>query len=422
MDKKVEYTRLLPCLVVILCLCASVVYLATGNWEGLVILARLGGIVMGSISVLMMLYFIRPRRGAHYAYWNRYLLVFGTLLLGLIGVPFLVGYLSWPIKIFGVIFEKFFGPWVVCFPLAWVLWFKFVFLPSWGLWRLQARYPKMVETARRLKRPGLNYGYAWFMPLIIVQGKPYLLAGYGTRPMLPFMGIATLNAEGRFVTDETLVETMICCYKLAIVVLHSETSLFRAREIERLKGIRRWLRRRFPSLRANEAYFREAGRESYELWQRLAAFEQTADTILATQIERGMWLAGWARDHGLNKLTEISDEQLHEVERRLALFHESLAGCTGQVERVGADAATLQGSLAILADPLTSMNGEQIRLKHRRLLKALLKRLAEFHYEAAWRGPADDFRPLEEDWKAWRLCQELAGESDSREWTGFGGR
>ena len=80
---------------------------------------------------LALLNALRPRRGSHYVYWNRYIAVIGALLFGLGGVPFLVGYLSWWIKPLGRVFETFFGPWLVACPIVFLLWFKFIFMPSW---------------------------------------------------------------------------------------------------------------------------------------------------------------------------------------------------------------------------------------------------------------------------------------------------
>lgn len=415
--KKKGYETCLGWLTILLCLAVAIVCVATGNGDGLLVLAQLGSIIVGSISVLMMLYLIRPRRGVHYVYWNRYLLVFGALLLIIPAGGIIPGYLLLKFDLFDTdTFSRIWGTWLVVVVPGFFLWFKLFFLPAWGLWRLQLRYPKMVRSARRLKRPGLNYMHAWFAPLILVRGKPYLLAGYGQTNMPPFTSFSTLDEEGRFVTDETLVETMMRGYKLAIVVLHSETSLHNAREIERFKSTRRWMQKTFPRLHANEAYFREAGGEVYESWQHLAAFEQNVDTILATRVERGMWLAGWALDHGLNRLTEISEDQLHEVEARLAQFDAVLASCTGQTEGIRADAEALQGSLTILADPLTNMDGKRIPLQHRRTLKKLLKRLAEFcQLAAVWQQPADDFRPTESEWRTWQRSKEIAEISARRE-------
>ncbi len=338
----------------------------------------------------------RPRRGLHYVYWNRYIYVFGVLVLGGLAVPFLVGYLSWWIKILGDIFPIFFPLWLIGFPLAWFLWFKFYFMPSWGPWRLRKRYPRMVAAASRLKKFGESY--LWYFPLLFVQDKPYLVVGYSIQGVT---GLATLDEEGRFVKDEALALTLLRCYKLAMAVLHMPDSQTRAKDIDSYERTDRQMQRAFQRLRENEAYFRAAGQLVYERWKTLCLFEPIVHAVIHISIDRKMWQAQWAIKHGLNKLTEVSDKQLSEAEGSLATFNRLLADQADHLNQIGADAEELL--------KYVQGNGKSLRLKHRGTVEEMLKSLILLRQGAVvWQKTVKDFLPLDNEWSAWQGRKYLA--------------
>jgi hypothetical protein len=156
---------------------------------------------------LLLINAARPRRGLHYVYCNRYIYVFGGLVLGMLAMPFIIAYLG--LK-FGISVETImilWATWFVGFIPGFFLWFKLYFMPAWGDWRLRSRYPRMVAAARQLKKFAEHY--TWYIPLIHVQGKPYIVVGYEIQGLT---GIATLDEQGRFVKDGALVETLMRCY------------------------------------------------------------------------------------------------------------------------------------------------------------------------------------------------------------------
>lgn len=353
---------------------------------------------------LLLINAARPRRGVHYVYWNRYIYVFGVLLLGMFAIPIASGYLVLKFDLSTDIFGlSFLLGWIVLIP-GFFLWFKLYFMPAWGDWRLRKRYPRMAAAAHRLKK--FFERYIWYVPLILVQGKPYIMVGYELQGI---SGIATLDEQGRFVKDEALVKTLIRCYKLAVAVLHMPDSLARAKEIDSFKQTDRQMQSYFLRFRTNEEYFFTAGKELYDLWKNICDFEPDFHTIVTTLIERKIWQAQWALEHGLNRLTEVSDEQLHAVEARLAEFDTILLNYTVKIDQVGADAEALLKAYQELSDPLVAGDGKSIRLKHRAAVQDMLKGLVLFRQAAvAWQRTAADFLPREEEWKVWRERKAMA--------------
>lgn len=350
---------------------------------------------------LLLINAARPRRGLHYVYWNRYIYVFGVLLLGMFAIPIASGYVTLKYDLSTDIFMISGVLGMIVFIPGFFLWFKLYFMPAWGDWRLRSRYPRMAAAARRLKK--FFEHYTWYIPLIFVQGKPYIVVGYELQGLT---GIATLDEQGRFVTDEALVETLMRCYKLAVAVLHMPDSLSRAREIDSFKQTDRQMQGYFLRFRVNEEYFFTAGKQLHGLWKNICDFEQDFHTIATTWIERKTWQTQWALEQGLNRLTEISDKQLYEVESRLmeydAIFHQYLE----KIDQVGSDAEAL---LKALADPTVTGNGRSIRLKHRSAVEDMLKGLMLFRQTSvAWQNTVIDFLPREEEWKVWRERKAMA--------------
>ncbi len=350
---------------------------------------------------LLLINMARPRRGLHYVYWNRYIYVFGGLVLGMLAMPFIIAYLGLKFRISVETIMILWAAWFVGFIPGFFLWFKFYFMPAWGDWRVGRRYPRMAAAARRLKK--FLEHYTWYIPLIFVQGKPYIVVGYEVQGLT---GIATLDEQGRFVKDETLVDTLMRCYKLAVAVLHMPDSLARAKEIDSFKQTDRQMQGAFLRLRVNEEYFLAAGKPLHDLWKSICGFEQDVHTIFTTVVERKMWQTQWALEHGLHRLTEVSDEQLREAEARLAEFDTVLLDHRARIEQVAANAEAL---LKALADPTVTGNGKSIRLKHRAVVEELLKSLIVMgQASAVWKSTVIDFLPREEEWKVWRERKAMA--------------
>jgi DNA repair ATPase RecN len=184
-------------------------------------------------------------------------------------------------------------------------------------------------------------------------------------------------------------------------------NLARAKEIDSFMQTDHQMQAAFERLRLNEEYFRAAGEPVYSLWKNVVAFGQDFHTIVTTMIERKNWQAQWALDHGLNRLTEIRDEQLYEVESRLREFDISLQKYLEKIDSVGADAEKLRDAYLKMNDPV--QDGRALRLKHRSTIMELFQSLSVFREASvAWRKPAIDFLVLEEEWGWWRARKAIA--------------
>jgi hypothetical protein len=260
----------------------------------------------------------------------------------------------------------------------------------------------MAGTARQLKQ--FFEHYTWYIPLIHVKGRPFIWVGYEIEGM---RGIATIDEYGRFVKDEALVEVIMRCNKLATDVLHLPYSLARAREIDSFMKLDRQTQAAFLRLRVNEEYFRAAGERPYALWKSVVGFEEEFHVIVTTMIERKNWQAQWALDHGLNRLVEISDQQLYEVEARLREFDAVFQRYLETIDRVGADAEKLSELYRKMPDPIH--DGRTLRLKHRSTVIELLRSLEVFRGASEkWKDPAIDFLSLPEEWEWWRARKAIA--------------
>jgi hypothetical protein len=346
--------------------------------------------------VLALIYAVLPRRGMQYAYWNRYLAVFGVMLLGIFAIPIISGYvtlkLDTPQNVF--VLAWLLG-WIIWIP-GFILWFKFYFMPSWGPWRLRSRYPKMVASASRLKKFGESY--IWYFPLILVQEKPYLVVGYSVQQIT---GIATLDEEGQFVKDEALALVLLRCYKLAMAVLHMPDSYERARDIDSHERTERQVKSAFQRLRKNEAYFQSAGQPIYGCWKSLCLFEPYVHSVIKTQIYKKLWQAKWAVDHGLNKLTEVSDKQLYEAEESLATFNRLLVSQIDHLNQIVADAEMLL--------KYVQGDGKSRSLKYRSTIEEMLKSLIILRQGTAiWKEEVTDFMPLKSEWLDWQSRKRMA--------------
>lgn len=344
---------------------------------------------------LAILNALRPRRGVQYAYWNRYMAVFGGLLVGLAAVPIISGYLVVKYQLSTDVFTISSTIWLILFIPGFFLWFKFLFMPAWGPWRLRRRYPHMVAAARRLKR--FSESYTWYFPLIHVQGKPYLVVGYNVQGLA---GIATLDEEGHFVHDETLALTLMRCYKLAMAVLHMPDSQKRAQDIDSYRKTDRQMHEAFRRFRENEKNFLAGGKPVHELWKSISSFEPDFHAITNIWTERKLWQAQWALEHGLHKLTEVSDQQLHEVEAHLAESNLLLLDHTARLDQVGADAEALLK---------TYVQGKSTRLEHRGTVEEMLKALVVLRQGAViWQKEVTEFLPLKGEWLAWQARKGMA--------------
>ncbi len=346
--------------------------------------------------VLVLLNMARPRRGIQYAYWNRYLAVFGIMLLGLLAVPIITAYVTLKLdvsaNVFGLVWLL---GWIIWIP-GFFLWFKFLFMPVWGPWRLRKRYPKMVATARRLKK--LTENYTWYFPLVFARDKPYLVVGYSVQSLT---GLATIDEQGCFVKDELLAIRLLRCYKLAMTVVHMPDSHTRAQDIDSYKKTDCQMQQAYRRFRQNEQNFRTAGQPAYDRWRSINEFEPDFHAITEHWIERKIWLAQWAFDQGLNKLTEISDKQLSEVEGKLEQCNATLLTLTTRLDQVGADAEAL----------LKYVQERSIRLEHRSDVNEMLKGLVLLRRGAvAWKKDPTEFLPLPNEWKVWRERKLMAEE------------
>jgi hypothetical protein len=339
----------------------------------------------------------RPRRGMHYTYWNRYVYVFGSLALIMAGVPLAVGYFTTRSGLSADMFFIFLVAWGISFPVGFLLWFKFRFLPTWGPWRLRKRYPQMMTAAHQFKK--LGESYTWYFPLIIMRGKPYLVVGYNAEKLV---GIATLDEQGNFVKDEALAMTLIRCYKLALSVVHMPDSRTRAKDIDSFKQMDQKMQRAFQYLRANEEYFRMAGQPAHDLWESICNFEPDFHAILKIWIERKTWQVQWAVEQGLNKLTEISNEQLRAVEARLQEFNLLLLNYTARLDQAGADAE-------VLLRTCQQVKGTSSQLQQRALVEEMLKALVVLRQGAVvWEKTVTDYLPLGDEWQAWKARRAIA--------------
>jgi hypothetical protein len=346
--------------------------------------------------VLALIYALLPRRGVQYAYWNRYLAVFGVLLLGLFAVPIVSGYVTLKLDTSDNVFVlSWLLGWFICIP-GFFLWFKFLFMPSWGPWRLRERYPNMVASASRLKKFGESY--IWYFPLIFVQGKPYLVVGYSVQQIT---GIATLDEEGQFAKDEKLALILLRCYKLAMAVLHMPDGYERARDIDSHKRTGRQVKSAFQRFRENEAYFQSAGQPIYGCWKSLCLSEPHIHFVIKTVIDRTLWKARWAVDHGLNKLTEVSDIQLYEAEEALAGFNQLLVSQSDYLAQIVADAEMLL--------KYVQGDGKSMRLKYRSTIEEMLQSLIILRQGmAVWKEEVVDFMPLKSEWLDWQSRKRMA--------------
>lgn len=346
--------------------------------------------------VIALINAARPRRGMHYIYWNRYLAVFGGMLLGMAAVPIVTIYLivkyNLPTNIFVIAGLL----WMILFIPSFILWFKFSFMPAWGPWRLRKRYPQMVAAASRLKKFGESY--LWYFPLIRVQDKPYLVVGYNAQRL---NGLAAFDEEGRFVKDEALALTLLRCYKLATAVLHMPDSQKRAQDIESHQRTDRQTQLAFQRLRENKVYFQTAGQPMYDPWKNLCLFEPYVHAFIRILINRTCWQAQWARDQGLNRLTEVSDRQLTEVEGTLARFNKLLADQGDHLDQIATDAEVLL--------KYVQGNGKSGPLQHRPQVVELLKSMVILRQAGiAWQKEVTDFQPLQNEWQAWQRRRALA--------------
>ncbi len=380
---------------ILLCSLACIATLQTGNSVYLFYAVFLP-------PVLSIINAARPRRGMRYAYFNRIMAVVGIFVLiglgGMWGWVYLFAFVFPSSSIAELILIIFFIGWMAGF----LLWYRLYFMPAWGDWRLVRRYPRMTALARRLKK--FFESYSPYVPLIYVKAKPYIMVGYSLEVM---RGMATIDEHGKFVQDEELAEVIMRCHKLAANVLHLPYSLTRAKEIDSFMQTDRQYQAGFLRLRVNEEYFRLAGEPVYALWRNVVAFEQDFHIIVTNMIERKNWQAQWALDHGLNRLTEISDEQLYEVESRLREFDSVFIKYLEKIDKVGADAEKLRDAYLKMSDPM--QDGKPLRLKHRSMVMDLFKSLSVFREASEkWKNPAIDFLVLEEEWGWWRARKAIA--------------
>ncbi|HET9911184.1 MAG TPA: hypothetical protein VFQ13_04795, partial [Anaerolineales bacterium] len=198
---------------------------------------------------------------------------------------------------------------------------------------------------------------------------------------------------------EALALTLLRCYKLAMAVLHMPDSQTRAQDIDSYRKTDRQVQQAFQHFRENEKNFLAAGRPAYELWKRICTLERYFHVITKNSIERKTWLAKWAFEHGLNRLTEVSDQQLYEVEGTLMKLNEILLNRAAELDQMGADAEAL----------LKYLQGKSIHLEHRSKVEEMLKALVMLRQGiTAWKKEATEFLPLESEWRAWQVRKMMA--------------
>ncbi|MBL8078004.1 MAG: hypothetical protein JNM55_08580 [Anaerolineales bacterium] len=382
---------------ILLCGLACIATLQTGNSVYLFYAVLL-------VPVVSIINAARPRRGLRYAYWNRSITMVGMMLVIAFLGSLLIFFSSRSLlrSFSSEILSGLAVFWILLVGFGFFLWNKLYFMPAWGDWRFVRRYPRMAYTAHRLKQ--FFESYSLYLPLIYVKGKPYIVVGYSLQTI---RGMATIDENGGFVKDEGLAEIIIRCQKLATNVLHMPYSLTRAKEIDSFMQTDRQMQGAFLRLRVNEEYFRAAGEPAYTLWKNVVAFEQDFHFLVTTMIERKNWQAQWALDHGLNRLVEISDEQLYEVESRLREFDGIFQKYLEKIDQVGADAEKLKAVYLKMNDPM--QGGTTLRLKHRSTIMELFKSLSVFREASvAWSKPAIDFLVLDEEWGWWRARKAIA--------------
>jgi hypothetical protein len=302
---------------------------------------------------------------------------------------------------------------LIGFPVAWIVWFRLRILPAWGNLQVRKDYPRMMAGAQRLKKFGESY--TWYMPLIMVQGCPYIVVGYERGNIL--QGLATIDENGQFIGDEDLALKLIRCYKLASSGITIAISIdARTYSNYLVAPATLSLREPFSQLRMEEAYFRAAGQKMYEGWTNICAFEKDFQNLVTVVMERKTWKENWWLDQGGLQLATISDQQLYEAEGHLANFDKTMLSYREKIDQVAEDAQVLQMVLPKLPNPWITATGVPIHLNHRPAIEELLKSLVALQSIChVWQPSVIDFIPRTEEWQLWQGRKDLAKKLKQKE-------
>jgi hypothetical protein len=168
---------------------------------------------------------------------------------------------------------------------------------------LRRRYPAVANVIKRYEKPG--DGRELYTPLLIIDGNPYFLIAYPDRRNPSHaIGYLLLDEHAHRVQDEEMFKLAVKCNMLALQTIDHGFHERRANEIASFENAAVTLRRMFQILRQQRERFASKGAQALADWEQVA-------------VRMRLWQAQWAKDHGMRRLTQVSDKDVEEVEKAM---------------------------------------------------------------------------------------------------------
>jgi hypothetical protein len=181
---------------------------------------------------------------------------------------------------------------------------------------LRKHYPEVAKAVKRYKRPK-DHVDKYFPVLSIDEQEYFLLAYYGKEDLYRPKRLILVNTSGEVINDLSLVKKAGKTKTLALYSIGYDFHQDRARSFNAMDSVKRDLTYFFNKLKRQRERFATLGPRLFTDYRQVLEIENSA--LEAPDVTKKIIEAQtqWAIDHGMHRMTEVSYQQVLELEREI---------------------------------------------------------------------------------------------------------
>jgi hypothetical protein len=181
---------------------------------------------------------------------------------------------------------------------------------------LRKNYPGVARAVERYRRPGDKLE-TYYPALILSERRYFLLAYHDKGQPERVRRFLLVDETGQVIDDLELAKVAVGAKSLALHTIHYGYHQERLGNFHSTESVERDLSRFFDLLRRQRNRFEALGQGYLEDYSRVLEAEEAALALPDATKATIELKAEWAAEHGLSRLTEVSYEEVVELENRI---------------------------------------------------------------------------------------------------------